>query len=61
MRGARLLMDAAPVAGLLAVAGFVVAEVQHLGLKRDLSEAIALSLAALSVACLAVGVWLAVA
>ena len=54
-------MDAAQVAGLLAVAGFVVAAVLHLGLKRDLSEAIALSLAALSVACLAVGVWLAVA
>ena len=52
-------MDAAPVAGLLAVAGFVV--VAALPWAHALSEAIALSLAALGVACLAVGVWLAVA
>lgn len=54
-------MDAAPLAGLLAVAGFVVAAVLHLGLKRDLGEAVSLALAALSVICFAVGVWLAVA
>ena len=50
-----------PGAGVgLAAAGFALAAVLHLGLKRDLSEAIALSLVALSVVCFAIGVWLAV-